>query len=388
MSPPTPRLLLVDDDVSILRAYKNALGLRGFAVETASTGKQAVDRVQAAHASAPFDVVVSDISMPEMTGLEFLKHVREHDLDVPVILMTGEPGLDSAMRALEYGAFRYLVKPVDPESLSESARTAARLHRMARLKREALELSGVESKALGDRASLEARFEGACRNLWMANQPIVSWREKRVHGYEALLRSGEPTLANPGEFLEVAERLERLHDLGQLIRNQVATNAESAPPDVAFFVNLHAYDLNDDELFDPSSRLARLADRVVLEITERASLDVVKNPAAKIAKLRKLGFRIAVDDLGAGYAGLTSFAQLEPDIAKLDMTLVRGIDGHAKKQSIVRSMAQLCAELGITVVAEGVETPAEREALVALGCDLLQGYLFSRPEKGFPAPRF
>jgi EAL domain-containing protein (putative c-di-GMP-specific phosphodiesterase class I) len=384
MSLPTPRLLLVDDDVSILRAYKNALGLRGFTVETASTGKEAVDRVQV----APVDVVVSDITMPEMTGLEFLKHVREHDLDVPVILMTGEPGLESAVRALEYGAFRYFVKPVDPEALSEAARTAAQLHRLARLKREALELSGVDAKALGDRASLEQRFEAACSKLWMANQPIVSWKEKRVHGYEALLRSGEPTLAHPGEFLEVAERLGRLHDLGKLIRSRVAASAASAPANVALFVNLHAFDLNDDELVDAGSALAKLADRVVLEITERASLDAVKNPATKIAKLRKLGYRIAVDDLGAGYAGLTSFAQLEPDIAKLDMSLVRGIDGHAKKQSIVRSMAQLCAELGITVVAEGVETPAERDVLVALGCDLLQGYLFSRPEKDFPSPRF
>ncbi len=383
MSLPTPRLLLVDDDVSILRAYEKALGARGFTVDTAATGKQAVERVQA----ATFDVVVSDITMPEMTGLEFLKHVREHDLDVPVILMTGEPGLESAVRALEYGAFRYFVKPVDPEGLAEAARMASRLHQMARLKREALELSGVHAKALGDRASLEQRFESACAKLWMANQPIVSWKEKRVHGYEALLRSGEPTLGNPGEFLEVAERLERLHDLGRLIRSRVAANAESAPAGVALFVNLHAFDLNDDELVDPASPLAKLAERVVLEITERASLDAVKNPSVRIARLRKLGYRIAVDDLGAGYAGLTSFAQLEPDIAKLDMSLVRGIDGHAKKQSIVRSMAQLCAELGITVVAEGVETPAERDVLIALGCDLLQGYLFSRPEKDFPAPR-
>jgi EAL domain-containing protein (putative c-di-GMP-specific phosphodiesterase class I) len=313
--------------------------------------------------------------------------VREHDLDVPVILMTGEPGLDSAVRALEYGAFRYLVKPVDPQDLADTALTAVRLHQMARLKREALELSGDESKALGDRASLEARFESACKNLWMAYQPIVSWGKKNVHGFEALLRSGEPTLANPGEFLDVAERLERLHDLGRIIRGRVAASASRAPEGVELFVNLHAFDLNDEELFDPASGLAKIADRVVLEITERASLDAVKNPSAKIAKLRKLGYRIAVDDLGAGYAGLTSFTQLEPDIAKLDMSLVRGIDGHAKKQSIVRSMARLCAELGIAVVAEGVETPGERDALVALGCDLLQGYLFARPEKDFPVPR-
>lgn len=79
------------------------------------------------------------------------------------------------------------------------------------------------------------------------------------------------------------------------------------------------------------------------------------------------------DDLGAGYAGLTSFTQLEPEVAKLDMSLVRGVDVDPRRQSIVRSMRQLCDELRIAVVAEGVETAAERSMLAELGCDLLQG---------------
>jgi EAL domain-containing protein (putative c-di-GMP-specific phosphodiesterase class I) len=86
-----------------------------------------------------------------------------------------------------------------------------------------------------------------------------------------------------------------------------------------------------------------------------------------------------VDDLGAGYAGLTSFAALEPDVVKLDMALVRGVDREPIKHRLVGSMTRLCRDLGILVVAEGVETSAEKEALQELGCDLLQGYLFGRP---------
>jgi EAL domain-containing protein (putative c-di-GMP-specific phosphodiesterase class I) len=105
-----------------------------------------------------------------------------------------------------------------------------------------------------------------------------------------------------------------------------------------------------------------------------------------MARLRRLGFRIAVDDLGAGYAGLASFSQLEPDIAKLDMSLVRGIDTSATKASIVRSMISVCTqELGTRVVCEGVETVAERDTLQSLGADLLQGYLFARPSRDFRA---
>jgi EAL domain-containing protein (putative c-di-GMP-specific phosphodiesterase class I) len=119
------------------------------------------------------------------------------------------------------------------------------------------------------------------------------------------------------------------------------------------FVNLHSADLNDEELFSPEAPLSRIADRVVLEVTERASLHGVKDVVAGVAKLKALGYEIAIDDLGAGHAGLTSFTQLDPEIAKLDMSLVRGVDADVRRQSIVRSMKQLCDDLGILVIAEG-----------------------------------
>jgi EAL domain-containing protein (putative c-di-GMP-specific phosphodiesterase class I) len=123
---------------------------------------------------------------------------------------------------------------------------------------------------------------------------------------------------------------------------------------------------------------------VVLEITERSSLDRVADLPSKVALLREIGFRIAVDDLGAGYAGLTSLALLEPEIVKLDMTLVRDVHQSPTRQKLIRSMTSLCRDMGMLVVAEGVETLAEREALRELGCDLLQGYLFAKPGKPFP----
>ena len=377
------RLLLVDDDEAVIRAYSGALGRHGITVETAHNGRQAAERVKA----GGVEVVVSDISMPEMTGIEFLKAVRAHDLDVPVILMTGEPEIQSAVMAVEYGAFRYLAKPVLANELMEHVNRAARLHKMARLKRQALELPGGYGKKLGERAALELRFSWGVDLLWMAFQPIVGWKGQGVFGYEALLRSDEPLMRNPSDMLDAAERLERLRELGRAVRKHVALAAGDAPPNVKLFVNLHSADLSDPELYDQESPLSKIASRVVLEITERASLCGVKNVAASVARLKALGFQIAIDDLGAGYAGLTSFAQLEPEIVKLDMSLVRGVDSDARRQSIVRSMKQLSDELGILVVAEGVETAGERAALTDIGCDLLQGYLFAKPERGFMPPR-
>jgi len=378
------RLLLVDDDPAVSRAYGEVLARKGVTVETATNGRVAAERVK----TESFDVIVSDIAMPEMNGIDFLRAVRSHDVDVPVILMTGEPGLDSAVRAVEFGAFRYLAKPIPVAELAETVLRAARMHKLARVKREALDLAGGESQRLGERAALEVRFSGGVRLMWMAFQPIVAWPEQTVFGYEALLRSDEPLMKNPAEILDAAERLGRVHELGRGVRALVAAAADDAPQGVKLFVNLHSADLNDDELYAADAPLSRIASRVVLEVTERASLYGVKGIAARVARLKALGFQIAVDDLGAGYAGLSSFTQLEPQVAKLDMSLVRGVDGDARRQSIVRSMTKLCAELGMMVIAEGVETAAERSTLRDLGCGLLQGYLFAKPERGFRVPRW
>jgi EAL domain-containing protein (putative c-di-GMP-specific phosphodiesterase class I) len=151
---------------------------------------------------------------------------------------------------------------------------------------------------------------------------------------------------------------------------------------------LHTEDLLDETLFDPERMLARNAHRVILEITERAKLEKIGNVQHRIARLRELGFRIAIDDIGAGYSGLNSFAMIQPDIVKLDITLVRGVEADAVKRKLVRVLTDLCHDLNIVVVAEGVETIPERDTLVELGCDLFQGYLFARPGTPFPEPRF
>jgi EAL domain-containing protein (putative c-di-GMP-specific phosphodiesterase class I)/CheY-like chemotaxis protein len=375
------RILLVDDDAAIVRAYRKALTAEGWTVESAADGREAVDRLR----DRSFDVIISDVSMPRMNGLEFLRAVREHDLDVPVILMAGAPDLDSSLRAIEYGAFRYLAKPIDMRLLEQTVHHAAQLHSLARLKRDALEYAGVERRRLGDRAGLEARFALAMKTLWMAYQPIVSLKAHAVYGYEALLRSYEPSLREPPDLLDAAHRLGRVPQLGRAVRSRVALDAAHLPVGARLLVNLDAIELNDGELYAAESPLGNTGSPVVLELTERESLDGVHDVSARVARLRAMGFMIAIDDLGSGYAGLATISQLEPDIAKLDMSLVRNIHAEPRKRSIVRSMIELCGELGTVVVAEGVETPEERDTLAELGCDLLQGFLFAHPQKGYPA---
>jgi EAL domain-containing protein (putative c-di-GMP-specific phosphodiesterase class I) len=375
------KILLVEDDEAVSRVYVKALRREGFRVFATSNAAQARELFQ----KESIDLVLSDINMPGMSGVELLKSLRIDNLDVPVILMTGAPDIASASKAVELGAMRYLTKPIDIVELERTAHKAVGLHRFARIKRQALEQLGMADRQLGDLAGLDAGFGRCLSSLWMAYQPIVLWSAHRVFAYEALLRSPEPTLPCPKSVLDAADRLNRVHDLGRTIRRLVAEDIASFPEPAQIFVNLHPSDLLDDELVLGDCPLTEHSRRVVLEITERATLEGMTDIRARIAALRGLGYRIALDDLGAGYAGLTSFAHLEPDIVKIDRSLVENIGSDRTKQKLLGSLAQLCGQLDMRVICEGVETQEERDMLLTLDCDLLQGYLFARPER-IPTP--
>jgi EAL domain-containing protein (putative c-di-GMP-specific phosphodiesterase class I) len=220
--------------------------------------------------------------------------------------------------------------------------------------------------------------------MWMAFQPILDMSVPGLLGYEALMRSEEGSMPHPGAVLTAAERTGRLLELGRRVRLLSAAAFAAAPASCLLFVNLHTRDLLDPELYDTRSGLAGIAGRVVLEITERASLDDVGDVLARVQRLRAMGFRIALDDLGAGYAGLSSFAALEPDFVKLDMSLVRDVHRSSIRQRLIGSITKLCTDLGMRVVAEGIETADERDAIRDLGCDLLQGHFFAKPGRAFP----
>lgn len=369
------RILVVDDEPEPLRAHVRVLRHEGYDVVTADTGTAALEAIR----QGGFDVILSDIFLPGMNGIELLRLAHEQDADVPVVLITGAPAIETAVQALDHGAYKYLLKPVGADRLVEVIHKAAQMARMAQIRREAMKVAHGSHGP-----ELREAFGRALESLWIAFQPIVT-REGKLYGHEALMRIREPSIPHPGAMLDAAERLDQLTQLGRLIRRRAAEPVSTNPDCGSLFVNVHPYDLADDDMVDPRADLTQLAGRVVLEVTERHSVGNVQDLRNRIARLRELGFRIAVDDLGAGYAGLTSFALLEPDIVKVDMSLVRDIDKMPVKQRLVRSVTSLCADMNIVVVGEGVETREERDTLVELGCDLMQGYLLAKPAAPFPA---
>ncbi len=374
--PQLGQVLVVDDDLAIRRVCARVLETEGWGVTLADNGRAALEELDAS--KVPFDCVLSDVNMPEVDGFEIVRAMRSRDDDIPVLLMTGDPTLDGAVRAIDYGAVSYITKPFTQEALAAAVARAARRHGVTRMRRRA----DSWARAMGADAQIEERFARALDLSWMAFQPIIDVRTRRVYAYEGLLRTDEESLRRTDIFIATAERLDKIHALGRTVRAAVARAAEQAPQDALLFVNVHGLELTDEELFSSETPLAGLSKRVVLESTERTGLDPAAGPT-RVAMLRKLGYRIAVDDLGAGYAALGALATLEPEIVKLDMSLVRDLDRHVTKRRVVAAIASLCRELGGRVVAEGVETPAERDACIDSGIELLQGYLFAKPARGF-----
>lgn len=378
------RVLVVDDDDAVCRALTRVLAGAGWTVTTAENAEEALSKVQ----TTMFDAIISDVSMPGGDGLTLLQEIRDYDLDVPVLLLTGEPTLARASLAIEYGVYRFYTKPVEPSTLTQAVASAIAVGRAARVRREALAAFDNETRARADIEGSTQRLDEALEHLWMAFQPIVSHSRGVIVAYEALVRCRAPDFPNPGALLDAAQRINRMHALGRRIRENAANAFSTVASDTRLFVNLHPTDLEDEMLFSSECPLHALASRVTLEITERAPLPPLDTLLPKLARLRRAGYQIAIDDLGAGYSGLSNFAWLEPEVIKLDMSIVRGIESSGVRQKLARAMIALSRELGCQFVAEGVETAAERDVLVSLGCDLFQGYLFALPGPAFPDANF
>lgn len=365
-------VLLVDDEPTVLTSYARILRTSGCVVRTSAGVSDAL----AALREEPVDVVITDMRMPDGTGLEVLDAVRTDRPGTPVIFLTGSTELELAVQALERGAVRYLMKPARPDDLVRAVDSACRVARLLG--------SGEIHTAVGrELANLDVRFDAALEGLSLVCQPICRWSTRRIEAFEVLVRTREASLRRPDRLIAAAEKLGRLHELGRAVRRRAATFVTTVTPDVDLHVNLHPFDLTDPELYERASPLALVARRIVLELTERAALERVEAVGDRVAALRRLGYRIALDDLGGGYASLNSVAALRPDSVKLDLALVQGVADEPTRRTVIEVLREVCDRTGIELVCEGVEAEADLAALVEIGCDVFQGHLFARPA---PAP--
>ncbi|MBM4192829.1 MAG: EAL domain-containing protein [Gemmatimonadetes bacterium] len=380
----TRRVLVIDDEPAVLKVLGLVLQRRGFSVETLSSAKEAIARVP----HQRYHAILTDIIMPEMTGVEFLRELRRHDLDVPVILMTAGPTLDSAIEAIEYGAQQYLLKPVEPDALVRVVGRAVALGELARAKRDALTSGGRKTVTLNERADLEASLTRAFDTISIAFQPIVSMKARTLVGYEALMRCDESLFASYHSLLAAAERVAWRPILARTIYQRIAAGCSQLPEGALLFVNVHPFDAQEGLLTGSEAPLEPLGRNIVLDVSDQTPLERIDAFANSVHALRGAGYRIAIDDLGTGASGLRSFTKLSPDFVKLDRSVYVGVETDDAQSKVARAMFALCRELGVPVIAECVETATEREALRRMGADMAQGRAFGAPASGFTTPQF
>ncbi len=219
-------------------------------------------------------------------------------------------------------------------------------------------------------------------------QPIICTHSNRLHGAELLCRWPHPEfgMISPDEFIPLAEELGLIGQLGQLMLELGSAQLarwQVAAPDLVLSINLSPLQFRDPELcpqiFDCIARHGLAPWQLELEITEGVLMENADEIESNLASLIEAGFQLAIDDFGTGYCSLAYLPRLQVATLKLDKSFTQGLATNQATTAIVRSVIGLGHELGIKITAEGVETPEQQAWLVQVGCDRLQGYLFSRP---------
>ena len=243
----------------------------------------------------------------------------------------------------------------------------------------------------GDELQLETWLRYALEReefeVWY--QPKYSLSQERNVGAEALIRWQHPETGyiSPARFVPLAEATGLIVPIGEWVLKTVCDQAASwlrhGQPVVAIAVNLSSVQLNQSRLAQTLQDILTLTQlpphHLELEVTETALMQDIESAIALLEQLKALNVKIAIDDFGTGYASLGYLRQLPIDILKIDTSFVRNIHQDVKNQSIVKNIIALAHDLGLKIIAEGIETQAEMEVLKAYGCDLIQGYWVGPP---------
>jgi EAL domain-containing protein (putative c-di-GMP-specific phosphodiesterase class I) len=215
-------------------------------------------------------------------------------------------------------------------------------------------------------------------------QPILDLETRAALGYEALGRGTHPGLiVNPSELFHLAEQCKLAPELSRLLRKVSVQEARALPADTRLFLNLHSAEALDESLIDSLRELRqdlREGQKMVLEVHEDMVTDIRKMHWLR-ESLQRQDIELAYDDFGTGHARLAELAEAPPKFVKFDRSLVQGIDQASARQELIQALSRGITDLGIELIAEGIERPAEVRVCRSLGCRYGQGYLLGRPQR-------
>lgn len=375
-------VLIVDDNpsnVALLQALLDEQGL--FRVYTETDPRQVPRQL----AQNDPDLVLLDLHMPYVDGHEVLTQIKLFAAGsfLPVLVLTADTTTTARDRALAQGAQDYLTKPID------SGETALRIANLLRTRqlfttlRQARLLDAQAHPADG-RTETETRERILSvlrtRGVTPVYQPVVDVHTLKPVGYEGLSRFPGTDHGGPDRWFGDAFGVGLGIELEWLAASKVLNYLEILPtqqPDAFLAVNMSpasVLQLLTHQLCDPA-----LYPKVVIELTEHLPVEDYAAVHESLTAMRERGSRLAADDLGSGYAGFRHLIRLQPDIIKLDISLVRGIHRNKGQRALASALVAFAGDVDARVIAEGVEEQGELEALRDIGVPWAQGYYLGRP---------
>jgi EAL domain-containing protein (putative c-di-GMP-specific phosphodiesterase class I)/DNA-binding NarL/FixJ family response regulator len=376
-------VLVVDDNasnVALMAALLHEQGLRRIHTETDAR------RVPRRLVDEDPDLVLLDLHMPHVDGHTVLKQIQRYagGSYLPVLVLTADTTSQARDRALADGAQDYLTKPVD--AAEATLRIANLLHTrrlLAALRETAEPAPGERGRRWIDHTERRARTDAVLRegNITAIFRPVVDVNTLQIVGHEGLSRFPDDYRLTPQQWFADAFSVGLGPELEWRAAMNILAGLDALPADTFLAINMSPATItyaHERELCPPE-----VCSRVVVELTEHVPIEDYSVVQRALETVRSYGTRLAAADLGSGYAGFRHLVSLRPDIIKLDMSLVRGIDASTEQRALASALVAFAGDVGAQVIAEGVETEDELDALRAIGVPWAQGFYFGMPG---PAP--
>ena len=334
--------------------------------------------------NSEFAVIFIDLIIPGIDGVELLRKLHQQGCENKIALMSGvdQQTLNTAedlAKALGLTVIGKLQKPFQLNELEMVLNSSATINTVTpHVRQQPLPITEDELNYALKHDEFVLHY-----------QPKVDIKTNRMVGIEALVRWQHPTqgLIFPDTFISHAESLGLINHLGLIIAKKAMNDFKEITLSSGFktklSINVSPYSLQDLKLPDKLLALSQEFDvepeRIILEITETGLFKDLGNALEILTRLRMKGMQLSVDDFGTGYSTMQQLQRLPAQELKIDKSFIQAISTNDKLQILVRKIIEMGHELGMMVIAEGVETAEQLEFLRVNHCDLAQGYLFSRP---------
>lgn len=378
------RLMLADDEAPVLEAMSELVSMDPF-IDLVGTARDAGEAIDLAVLHEP-DVALLDVRMPGGGGSRAAREIRRRSPETRIVALSASTDPRSVVSMVRAGAVGYVGKDRSADEVlraihrSVYGRASISVDRLGEVAERLAEHQARDADRVPRRAEVSVeRIQEAIRGevLDTVFQPIVDLVDGRICGLEALARFLTRPRRSPETWFAEASTHGLLIPLELAAAGHALGQLDLVPEGVYVSVNVSPQTLCAPGLVELLQDVP--ARRVVLELTERSPIVNYEEAVECVSNLRVLGARLAVDDVGRGFSGLGRVVELAPDLLKIDRSLVSGVDSDAAKSALIARLTSFGDEIGMEVVAEGIETEAELETLRALGVRNGQGFLLGRP---------